>query len=76
MFQPYLDKDGRKMQPESKPFFLHDDQTKAQSYMRVAHYVQCRRETVQGLIWIGHCEKCTHFGGHVKYKGINCNINQ
>lgn len=72
---PYLDKDGREMKPEDKPVFLRDE-TKAQSYARVARYVQCRRETVQGLIWIGHCENCPHFGGHVKYKGINCNVKQ
>lgn len=75
MFQPYLDKNGLEMQPEQKPVFMREP-TKAMSDTRIAKYVQCAKETVQGLIWIGHCENCEHFGGHVKYRGINCNVKQ
>lgn len=73
MLLPYLDKDGHEMRPEDKPVFLRNE-TKAQSYARVARYVQCRRADIQGLIWIGHCEKCQNFKGHVKYKGVKCAI--
>lgn len=73
MLLPYLDKDGREMRPEDKPVFLHDE-TKAQSYARVARYVQCGRADIQGLIWIGHCEECQNFKGHIKYNGVECAI--
>lgn len=71
MLLPYLDKDGREMRPEIKPVFLRDE-TKAQSYARVARYVECKRKDIQGLIWIGHCENCPNFQGHKKYNGVNC----
>ena len=73
MLQIYLDKDGKEMSPQDKPIFVREP-TKQQQLARVVRYVRCNREAVQGLIWIGHCEDCPHFGGHVKYKGIICNV--
>lgn len=73
MLQIYLDKDGEEMRSQDKPIFVRKP-TKQQQLARIARYVRCNRETVQGLIWIGHCEDCPHFGGHVKYKGIICNV--
>ena len=73
MLQRYLDKDGEEMKPQDKPIFVREP-TKKQQLTRIARYVRCNRETVQGLIWIGHCEDCEFFGGHVRYKGIICNV--
>lgn len=73
MITPYLDKEGREMRPDKKPVFVRDGE-KAQSYARVACYVQCERPDIQGLIWIGNCEKCKHFKGHKMYHGVNCAI--
>lgn len=75
MLLPYLDINGYEMKPEQKPIFLREVK-KAQSMERVARYVQCRRKTIKGLIWIGNCECCKWFGGHVEYRGINCNVKQ
>jgi hypothetical protein len=69
----YLDKDGREMQPAKRPIFVREPST-AMSFIRIAKYVRCNKESVLGLIWIGNCEGCKFFGGHVKYKGIICNV--
>lgn len=69
MLLPYLDKDGYEMMPEKRPVFIRQE-GKAQSFVRVAKYVQC--EMIKGLRWIGKCEECNFFNGHVKYHGVNC----
>ena len=71
MITQYLNKDGYPMEPEEKPIFLRYE-TKAQSYARVARYVVCPQTNM--LKWIGHCEDCKEFRGHVKYNGVNCAI--
>lgn len=73
MLQGYLDKDGEEMKPQDKPIFVREP-TKKQQLARIARYVRCNQEAVQRLIWIGHCEDCKFFGGHVRYKGIICNV--
>lgn len=74
MLQSYLDKDGEEIRPQDKPIFVRKPTKKQRMLKRMAKYVRCNRETVQGLIWIGHCEDCELFGGHVQHKGIICNI--
>lgn len=73
MLQSYLNKDGEEMKPQDEPIFVRKP-TKKQQLAVIARYVRCNRETVQGLIWIGYCEDCEFFGGHVRYKGIICNV--
>lgn len=73
MLMPYLDKDGREMQPSERPRFVRNPST-SMNFIRLAKYVRCNAENVQGLIWIGNCENCKFFGGHIKYKGIICNV--
>lgn len=71
MVQQYLDKDGYPMDVERKPIFLRDV-SKARSLQRVARYITCRETGM--LKWIGHCEDCKWFKGHVKYKGVKCSF--
>lgn len=69
MIQQYLNKDGYPMSPECKPIFLRKI-PKAASLQRVARYITCPETGM--LKWIGHCENCQWFRGHVKYNGVNC----
>ena len=73
MVQQYLDKDGYPMDEEQKPIFLRDV-SKAKSLQRVARYIICRETGM--LKWIGHCEDCQWFKGHVKYKGVECSYKK
>jgi hypothetical protein len=75
MLIPYLDKDGYLITADKKPVFVRNF-SRGISCIRAAKYVRCKKEKVQGLIWIGHCEKCEYFGGHVRYKGIKCNVKK
>lgn len=69
MVLQYLNKDGYPMSEELKPIFLRKI-PKAGSLQRVARYIVCPETGI--LKWIGHCENCQWFRGHVKYKGVNC----
>lgn len=71
MVQQYLDINGYPMSPECKPIFLREI-PKAGSMQRVARYIVCRETGM--LKWIGHCEGCKWFKGHVKYTGVNCSF--
>lgn len=69
MVLEYLDKHGYPFKPTQKPVFLRDE-GKAASMARVARYITC--PLTKGLKWIGHCEACKEFKGHVKYTGVEC----
>ena len=73
MVRQYLDKDGYPMKPEGKPIFLRDEK-KAPSTQRVARYITCPETGM--LKWIGHCEDCKEFKGHVKYEGVKCSYKK
>ena len=76
MLTQYLDKDGREIRPEYKPVFVRNERGE-QDDATIRHsvrYVRCERKDIKGLIWVGHCEECELFGGHVRYKGIICNV--
>lgn len=75
MLVPYRDLEGYVIKPSEKPIFDKNRQEMGWNpRIRFAKYVQCQRADIQGLIWIGHCEDCKYFGGHVKYQGIKCNV--
>lgn len=69
MVLQYLNKDGYPMSEELKPIFLREA-PKAGSMQRVARYITCPETGM--LKWIGHCEDCKEFKGHVKYTGVKC----
>ncbi len=69
MVLQYLDKDGYPMSRELKPIFFRKI-PKVGSIQRVARYIQCPETGM--LKWIGHCEDCKEFKGHVRYTGVEC----
>lgn len=73
MVLQYLDKDGYPMSRESKPIFLREV-PKAGSMQRIARYITCPETGM--LKWIGHCEDCKEFKGHVKYTGVKCSYKK
>ena len=78
MLTQYLDKDGREISPEYKPVFVQNENGEQDdvTIRHSARYVQCERKDIKGLIWVGHCEECEHFRGHIKFNGVNCAIKK
>lgn len=65
---PYRNTEGYLMRGFA--IFRRDEPCKNIELGYAAKYVFCPERN--GLIWIGHCEGCEHFAGHVENKGVNC----
>lgn len=73
---PYRNTNGYILKRCLQPVFS------ATTAKRKGHFVRVAAELIlcpqsESLLWIGHCETCDFFLGHVKYCGIRCkNLKQ
>lgn len=70
----YRNTEGYIIDPQMKPRFDRkmDEENMRGSWLRcAAKYALCPE--TGSLKWLGHCEDCELFGGHIKHVGISCN---